>query len=169
MSLIAIRFLHVVLGIFWAGAVLFIMLFLDPATREAGPAGGQVMQRLYKRGYMGTLALVGLFTVVSGIYVLWVVSGGFDAVFMGSLRGITLSMGMLMGILALGVAAHLARPAARKMDAVAERVAAAGGSSDPDDVAELARLGSRLTLATRILGVLLALTLVAMVLGAHGA
>ena len=36
MTLIAIRFLHVVLGVFWAGAVLFIMLYLFPQVTVKG-------------------------------------------------------------------------------------------------------------------------------------
>lgn len=169
MTLVLIRLLHVLLGVFWGGTVLFAMLFLDPSTREAGPAGGQVMQQLMKRGYMGTMILVGLFTVLTGVYVLWAVSGGFDASFMGSFKGIILSTGALTGILALGVGAHFSRPTARKMGVVAQRVASAEGAPNPDDVAEMARLRGRLTVAIRILGVLMALTLVLMAYGAHGA
>ena len=81
MTLVLIRLLHVLLGVFWGGAVLFLMFFLDPATRAAGPAGGQVMQELQKRGFINVLLLVGLTTVLTGFYVLWAVSGGFDAPF----------------------------------------------------------------------------------------
>ena len=127
------------------------------------------MQQLIKRGYMGTMVLVGLFTVLTGSYVLWAVSGGFDASFMGSLKGIMLSTGGLTGILALGVGAHVSRPTVRKMGVVAQRVMSAEGAPDPDDVAEMGRLRSKLTLALRILGVLMVITLVAMAYGAHGA
>jgi len=169
MTLMMIRLLHVLLGVFWSGAVLFLMLFLDPATRAAGPAGGQVMQQLQKRGFVGTLVLVGLVTVLTGVYVLWSVSGGFESAYMGSLRGIMLSTGALTGLLALGTGAHVSRPTVRKLGVVAQRVASAEGAPDPDDLAEMARLRARLTLAVRIAGVLLAITLVTMVYGAHGA
>jgi hypothetical protein len=122
-----------------------------------------------KRGYMGTMILVGLFTVLTGGYVLWAVSGGFDASFMGSFKGIMLSTGGLTGVLALGVGAHVSRPTARKMAAVAQKVAAAEGAPDPADVAEMDRLRGKLTLALRILGALMIVTLVAMTYGAHGA
>ena len=169
MTLVLIRLLHVLLGVFWGGAVLFLMFFLDPATRAAGPAGGQVMQQLQKRGFTGTLVLVGLATVLTGFYVLWAVSGGFDAPFMGSGRGIVLSTGALTGLLALATGAHVSRPTVRKLGVVAQRVASAEGAPDPDDLAEMERLRARLTLAVRIAGVLLVITLATMVYGAHGA
>jgi len=169
MSLVIVRSIHVLLGIFWGGSVLFAMLYLDGATKDAGPAGGKVMQQLQKRGYMSRLLLVGATTVVTGAYVLWSVSGGFDPAFMGSLRGIVVSTGALTGFLVLGVLGHMSLPTARKMGVVAQRVAAAESAPDPDDLAELARLRAKLSLALRIAGVLMAVTLVAMTVGAHGA
>ena len=46
LTLFVIRILHVVIGAFWVGAVLFIAAFLAPSVRAAGPAGGAVMQQL---------------------------------------------------------------------------------------------------------------------------
>ena len=48
--LIVLRLLHIVLGVFWVGAVVFIAFLLFPSVRESGPAGGAVMQRLMGRG-----------------------------------------------------------------------------------------------------------------------
>jgi uncharacterized membrane protein len=168
MSLVLIRLLHVLLGIFWAGSVLVSMLYLQPATEEAGPAGGEVMQQLQKRGFLGASLLAGLFAVLTGGYVLWKVSGGFDPSYMGSLRGIMLSTGGLTGLLALAVGAHVSRPTARKLGVVAERVAAAAGNPDPEDVVMMTRLRRRGTVALRIAGVLVVITLVTMTYGAHG-
>lgn len=168
MSLVLIRLVHVLLGIFWGGTVLFAMFYLDPAARAAGPAGGKVMQQLMKRGYMGAMTLIGLVTVLTGLYVMWRISGGFDPAYMGSVRGILISTGMLTGIGVLGVLAHMSRPTSKKLAAVAQRVATVEGEPDPADLAEMQRLRDKLTLALRIAGVLMAITLVCMAVGSHG-
>jgi hypothetical protein len=57
---VSVRALHVLFAIFWAGAILFIMIFLDPATREAGPAGGQVMGILLSVGMLAGVLTLGI-------------------------------------------------------------------------------------------------------------
>ena len=168
MSFVMIRLVHVLLAIFWGGTALFAMLYLDPATKDAGPAGGQVMQQLQKRGFLGTMVLVGTFTVITGTYLLYALIGTLGSSFMGTTRGIILSTGALTGFLTLAVVASFSRPNARKMKVVADRMAESEGVPNPDDVAEMARLRARVTLGLRMGGVLMAVTLVAMVFGAHG-
>jgi uncharacterized membrane protein len=169
MSLVMIRLIHVLLGIFWGGTVIFVTIYLMPSIRAAGPAGGKVMAQLMKRGYLGAITLVGLFTVLTGVYVLWSVSSGFHSDFMGSVRGIVLSTGGLTGFLALGVLAHMSRPTARKLGVVAQRMSAGEGPPSEEDVAEMARLQGKLGLALTITFVLMVITLVTMTFGAHGA
>ncbi len=38
--MIALRLLHILLGVFWAGTLFFIVTFLEPSVRAAGPEGG---------------------------------------------------------------------------------------------------------------------------------
>ena len=47
LSLLA-RFIHVVAGVVWAGALVFIGLFLLPASRATGQAGSAFMQQLVR-------------------------------------------------------------------------------------------------------------------------
>jgi len=42
------RFIHVVAGVAWAGALVFITVILLPAIRGAGPAGGSVMDQIVR-------------------------------------------------------------------------------------------------------------------------
>ena len=51
--MIVLRLLHVGLGVFWAGSLLFIALFLEPSVRAALPESGKVMQQLAKRRLLG--------------------------------------------------------------------------------------------------------------------
>jgi hypothetical protein len=56
--LIVLRVVHVVGGVFWGGAILFVVHFLEPAVRDAGPDGAKVMQALQKRRYLDVVPAV---------------------------------------------------------------------------------------------------------------
>ena len=43
------RFIHVVSGVLWVGALIFITLFLLPAIAATGPAGGTLMQQIVRK------------------------------------------------------------------------------------------------------------------------
>jgi hypothetical protein len=62
--LIVLRVVHVVGGVFWGGAILFVVHFLEPAVRDAGPDGAKVMQALQKRRYLDVMPVVAALTVV---------------------------------------------------------------------------------------------------------
>jgi len=73
--LIVLRVVHVVGGVFWGGAILFVVHFLEPAVRDAGPDGAKVMQALQKRRYLDVMPVVAALTVVSGYWLYWRVFG----------------------------------------------------------------------------------------------
>ena len=164
---LAVRVFHVLLGTFWAGSILYALLILDPAVREAGPEGGKVMGFIQRRGWMGLILTVATLTVLSGFYLLWVMSGRFSPGFMGSGPGILLSVGMLAAVLALGIGVTLTRPTAARMGEISGRVASAGRSPSADDLAELARLRDRMTTLLRVVAVLMVIAVVTMALGPH--
>lgn len=164
---LTMRVVHVLLGSFWVGTVLFAMLYLDPAVREAGQDGGRVMGILLRRGYLRTILLVGAVVVLSGVYLLWALSGGFSAGFMGSLSGILLSTGGLAGVLALLVGAHVSLPTARKLGELGQQVAQSEAPPSQEDQDEMARLRRKLTGALRAAGLLLLVAIITMALGPH--
>jgi uncharacterized membrane protein len=164
---LSIRVIHVLLGVFWAGAVFFLLLYLEPTVREVGPDAGKVMSGLQRRGMTRTLLGVGLVTIVTGVYLLWQLSGGFSGSFMGSRSGILLSTGMLAALLALGVGAHVSKPTAERLTSLGEQLAAAGAPPSDEDQAEMARLRNKLRGALRVVATLLLVALVTMALGPH--
>lgn len=163
---VAVRALHVLLGTFWAGAIVFVMLFLDPAIRESGPAGGQVMGNLQRRGWVTTALVAGFLTLATGFYLLWVVSGHFSPAYMGSRRGILISVGMLAGTVTFLVGFFGSRPTANRLGQLAAR-SGAGSPPSPEDAAEITRLRGRLKVFLRVAGSLLLGAILTMALGAH--
>ena len=71
MLLLLLRVMHVLLGVFWAGTIMFVSLLLMPSVRDAGPDGGKVMLALMRRGYMTLIPIAAILTIVSGLWLYW--------------------------------------------------------------------------------------------------
>ena len=89
------------------------------------------MQALMKKGMPRMLTVVGLFTILTGIYLLWELSGHFSGTFMGSGSGILLSTGALFGLIALLIGVHVSRPTVNKLGEIAAEGGRFRGASDP--------------------------------------
>ena len=137
MELIVLRFIHVVGGAFWVGTVLFVSFFLLPALSQTGPAMGQVMGALQRRGMMTVLPIVALLTILSGLRLMWITSAGFTAAYFSTPVGRTYAVAALAALLALLLGVFVARPAAAR----AAQLASSGSS--PDAVADLERVRRR--------------------------
>jgi hypothetical protein len=61
-----LRFLHVFLGVFWAGSGLFLAFFLGPAVKAAGPDGGKVMGQLSASKWPVAIAASALLSTLAG-------------------------------------------------------------------------------------------------------
>jgi hypothetical protein len=154
--LVVLRFLHVVLGAYWAGVILFTALFLEPSVRGAGPAGGQVMGQLVARGHMTVLPVVALVTILTGVELLRRVSGGFDPVWMSSRLGVALSIGALTAIVGFVIGVTIMRPTALKAMALAQAaMQAPEGPAREAQLAAVAPLRRRATLSLRVVAALL--------------
>jgi len=110
-----IRVLHVVLAAIWFGSVVFLVFFLVPTTQQVGPAGGQVMSALTRRGFDKFMASVAGTTVLSGLWLYWRFTGGLDPVVMGSHAGIAFGVGGVSGIGALIVGGSIVGRGSQKM------------------------------------------------------
>jgi len=161
-----VRVLHVLFGVFWAGAAFLVVLFLEPSVRETGPAGGAVMGAMVRRGYSGFINVIAILSLLTGLWLLWRMSGHFAGSFMGSRSGILISNGMLAGILAWGTG-HGIRGAVKSLTAIGARVGASGAPPTAEDQAEMKRLQGKARLYSRITSVLLLITIVTMALGPH--
>jgi uncharacterized membrane protein len=166
-TVLSIRVLHVLLGALWVGAVAVTAVFLDPTVREMGPEGGRMMGILQRRGFQRTVLIIAVFTVITGLWLLWHLSGGFSSSFMGSRSGIVLSTGGLLGIIALVIGGHVITPTGKRLGALGARLAAQGTPPGPEDSAEMGRLQRRLTTSLRAVALLVLVTIVLMALGPH--
>ena len=109
--LLLLRLVHILSGIFWVGTMMFNTAFLFPAFKDAGPEGAKVGAALAKRRFMVVMPIVALVTILSGVWLFSLVSGGFQATFMQSHMATALSFGAACAIVAFIIGVVVVRPA----------------------------------------------------------
>jgi len=165
--LLTARLIHIVLGVFWAGTLIFSAVFLLPSIRDAGPDGAKVAAGLMRRRFLDVIPAAAALTVLSGFWLYWRVSGGFSSAYMKSSAGMAYGTGGLAAVLALGVGLAIVRPS---MLRAAKQSQAAATASPPEKETHLATaqaLRTRAAAAGRIVAGLLALTAATMALGRY--
>ena len=149
-----LRLLHIVAGVFWVGAAVFMAFFVLPTARAAGPEGGRFVARLGRR--MGpVLGVAMLLTVIPGFMMYGRLSAGFNRAWVTSRPGLALAAGAVAAILAIVIGVAVNAPAVAKIGALQKSVAAQGGSPNPAQTAQLAAWQARVERATQIVAVLL--------------
>ena len=165
MVFLGLRALHVLVAALWIGSTIFISQLLVPAVKISGPAGGQVMMSINRRGLGVYMSILGAMTVVTGLYLLWHFAGGFGAV--GETHaGIAFAIGGSSGILAGIVGGAIVGRNARNVDSLMRE--AAGLPEGPAKAALIQRsapLWQRIRLGERFV---IAFQLIALVLMAVG-
>ncbi len=156
------RLLHVVLGAFWAGTLIFNALFLVPAVRDAGPDGAKVISGLMRRRFFEVMPAVALLTILTGLWLYWHVSGGFQPGYMGSSIGMTYGVGAIASILAFGIGAFVMRPAMLRAAALTQAAAQAAPAEREAHLAAAQALRLRGVKAGRVVAALLTLAVGAM-------
>jgi len=157
-SLVAtLRLIHIVGGVYWAGTMFFFVTFLEPSLRSLGPDGGKVMIRLFERGYMKVLPIIAVLTVLSGLWLLWIVSGGFQPQYMGSRIGIGFSTGGALAIIALLVGLVVMRPVGARVWEIARQLPQETSEATRTALlAEMGKLRERTLFSARLIFGLLA-------------
>lgn len=160
--MIALRIVHVGLGVFWAGTILFVAIFLEPSVRAVGPGGAPVMQQLMQRRFFNIMPVVALLTLVSGLWLYWRDSGGFAAEWLHSRAAMAFGAGGALAVIAFLVGMIIMRPATTRLFALSAQVQQAPPEQREAMMAELGVLRGRMKNAGRAVATLLALAVVAM-------
>jgi len=157
------RFVHVVAGVTWAGALIFIAWFLLPAIRATGTAGGALMQQIARVQRVPLyLMLLMVLTVLSGFLLYWLDIRSFGTEWVHTGAGRTFSAGAVFAILTaiLGMAVNV--PTAKRIGAIMGSVQATGAPPTAEQAAEIGRLQNRLYLVARVAAVLILLAVTCM-------
>lgn len=127
---LVLRLIHIVLGVFWAGTIFFLVLYLAPAIGRVGPDGGKVLAQISGARFFEVMPLVALITLVSGLWLMWIVSGGFGRPFFVSRWGIALTVGGAASIVAFLIGTLIMRPTTLRILAMRSDVEAAGSEEE---------------------------------------
>jgi uncharacterized membrane protein len=161
------RIIHVLAGILWVGTMVFVFIFLGPAVQDVGPDGGKVMGALMRRKFTVYVPVVAVLSVLSGLYLYWRVSSGFNSAYMSSGPGMTYGIGATSAILAFIVGVSVSRPAMEKVMHLSQRMATADPSERASMAQSIEKLSARGASAGRIVVILLLIAAGAMAVGRY--
>ena len=162
-TMVILRLVHIVGGVFWAGTMIFVATLLEPSIRENGPDGGKVMASLMRRGLLNIMPVTAILVILTGIELVRRVSGGFAPEWFASPTGRGLSLGMLSAIVAFLFGVLVMRPAANRIGALSQAAAQLPAGAERDGtMARIQALRERMKLGGRVVATLLALTVVTM-------
>lgn len=165
--LILLRLIHILFGVFWVGAAIFNAVFLIPAVRALGPAGGPVMQEIAGKRKLPIYFLgAGILTVLSGIGLFWHDSRGSNG-FMRSGGGMTFAIGGAIALVTILLGIFVVSPTAMRASALGGAIAAGGKPPTPEQAAEMKRLQIKLGKMGALAAVLLTLTTIAMAIARY--
>ena len=121
--ILVLRLIHIICGVFWAGGTFGFVGFVEPTASASGPEGGRFVQALaLKSGYPQSMMGAGLLAVLSGAWLLWLDSGGFQPAWMARGMGVALSIGALSGLAAAVLGFGVQNRNAMRLGAVARAV-----------------------------------------------
>jgi hypothetical protein len=115
------RVVHVLLAAIWIGATVFTSYVLMPVIDAAWPAGGQIMIGLNRKGITPFFASLGGITALTGIYLYWHFTGGFDPEVSRSHAGMAFGIGGFAGLLAVIIGGAVVGRSSNKLVAVMEQ------------------------------------------------
>ena len=158
-----LRLIHIFAGVFWAGANLLMAFYISPSVKATAPESGKFMQYLaQKSGFPKMAEISGWFTILAGIALFWIVSGGFQPVWFTTYRGIVLTIGGLLAIAGFVVGFVMQKPAAQRLGQIGQEIQAAGGPPTPEQLAEIQAQQVKLAKGGRWTAILLAISVAAM-------
>lgn len=165
--LLLMRVLHVVLGVFWAGAVFLSVLYLIPSMREIGPGAAGLMPALKRRGYFTVLPVAALLTLVSGFWLyLWHMNAGGPeaaAAWRASGQAKAFNVGAVASVVAFIIGMIWIQPNNVRAIKLIEQLGSLPAGADRAAVeADLGRARARSWLAMRAAAALLFVAVVAM-------
>ncbi len=162
--MVFLRIVHIVTGVIWVGSLFVVVVFVQPSAATLGAAGAPFMSELRRRRFVDVVFIDALFTVVAGSFLYWRDWHTYPSFgdWLGSSFGASLTVGALLAISGLGVAAIVTRPTIGRLVSLGKQVAESGSTPSPETAAQIGGLQRRLVVAERVSFSLVLLAVVAM-------
>ncbi|MEP6496058.1 MAG: hypothetical protein ABJF01_25485 [bacterium] len=167
-TMIILRLLHILSGVFWGGALFFMARFLIPGVQASGPAGPTLMQQIIVvRKFPQVVGAAATLAILSGIGMYWrdnSISGGS---FARSRSGMMYGAGALFALITYGVAIAMVAPTGDKITKLGAAIQASGGPPSPAQATEMGRLQGKIAFGTRLGATLMALAVAGMAIARY--
>jgi hypothetical protein len=145
--MLVFRFLHIAGGVLWVGSTFLFTAFIGPAAAAVGPSAGPLLHQLVVQQKV-TKVITGLavVTVAAGGFVYWhdLQIAGSLGDFVDSDFGLALTIGAILGTIALFWGSFQVGAKIDQMVAFAGSALTAQGPPPPEVVAEMDRRGAQL-------------------------
>lgn len=159
---VTLRILHIVTGVFWAGAVFFMISFLMPSFRAIGSDGAKMFGELRRRRMFTWVPIIATVSVVTGFWMYGIRMGGGGG-WAASMEARILGIGAVAGLIALILGFAVMRPASLRADDLSREAGPMPAGAEKDaKMAEAMKLRVRAMMAGRTVATLLLVTVVAM-------
>ena len=160
--MLILRLIHIIFGVFWAGASFFLVTYIAPTAAATGPEGQKFMQHLTLKTRLSVgLAVAGLLTGLSGI-IMYILITDLDVDIMSGTYITVITIGGVFGIVGWFAGYALIARRTNKMKSIAEEIASAGGPPSPEQQAEMQSLAQDAAQGGRITAVLLLIAVLLM-------
>lgn len=119
-----LRVTHVLMAAVWVGATALMVFFVMPSVKQAGPAAGPMMGAMARRGLNGFMGALGGTTVLTGFYLYWRFTGGFDPAISGSRGAMVFGLGGVAGLVSVIIGGAIVGRNMKKMAGLRMKAAA---------------------------------------------
>jgi uncharacterized membrane protein len=162
---LSVRALHVLVGAIWLGTAVFVSYFLMPALQQVGPDSGKVMQALLRRRMDMFVPTIAGLTVLSGLWLYWHFTDGFDPGISSTMGGRVFGMGGVIGIVAAIIGSRIPRMMKRALALMQQAADQADAGQRSALIEQAGQLRRKAMASARIAVILLVVTIVLMSLG----
>jgi uncharacterized membrane protein len=156
--MIALRLVHIISGVLWVGAVLFLAIYIIPFMRASGADGGRLLQSMAQRRFPLYMGLFPGLAVLSGIGLYQRALSVSHYTFGRSHTGMALGLGGGLALIAMIVGGAVAGRSADALTKLDTQIQAAGGVPSAAQTQEMLRLQAKLAAGSKIVAVLVLIT-----------
>ena len=160
--MVVLRFVHIVSGVFWAGAVFLMVGFIFPAVRASGPQAGRFMEEVGRRRLPVFMNIAGGLTMLSGIIMYVSAVTSTNGAWLDTRAGMGFTVGAVATIIAGIIGGTVSGRSGRRMAKIGEAIKASGGVPSPEQTAELSAVQARMAKAMRVVAALLLVAVTSM-------
>ena len=159
---LVLRLLHIVSGVFWAGAVFLMVGFVFPSVRDAGPGGAPFMQQIQRRRLPVSMNPAAGLTMLSGLILYGRAIAMTDGAWARTNSAMIFGIGGVATIVAAIIGGAFVSRSGVRLGKLGEAIQAAGRPPSAEQAAEMAALQAKMGKGMRVVASLLLVAVIAM-------